>query len=57
MAAMNIDKDRVADSAAPLVLAILSEGENSAYPIIKRVAELSAGKHQWTDGASPENLI
>ena len=47
---MNIQKDLVAASATPLVLAILSEGESYGYAIIKRVAELSDGELQWTDG-------
>ena len=47
---MNIDKDLVAASATPLVLAILGEGESYGYAIIKRVAELSGGELQWTDG-------
>ena len=38
---MDIQKDLVAASATPLVLAILSEGESYGYAIIKRVAELS----------------
>jgi DNA-binding PadR family transcriptional regulator len=46
---VNIDKDLVAASATPLVLAILSEGESYGYAIIKRVAELSGGELQWTD--------
>ena len=47
---MNVGKDLVAASATPLVLAILSEGESYGYAIIKRVAELSGGHLQWTDG-------
>jgi DNA-binding PadR family transcriptional regulator len=47
---MNISKDLVAASTAPLVLAILSEGESYGYAIIKRVGELSGGELQWTDG-------
>jgi DNA-binding PadR family transcriptional regulator len=47
---LNIGKDLVAASATPLVLAILSEGESYGYAIIKRVAELSGGRLQWTDG-------
>jgi DNA-binding PadR family transcriptional regulator len=47
---MDIQKDLVAASATPLVLAILSEGESYGYAIIKRVAELSRGEMQWTDG-------
>ena len=47
---MNISKDLVAASAAPLVLAILAEGDSYGYAIIKRVGELSDGHLQWTDG-------
>ena len=47
---MNIQKDLVAASATPLVLAILSEGESYGYAILKRVTELSGGHLQWTDG-------
>ncbi len=47
---MNIDKDLVAASAAPLVLAILREEESYGYAILKRVEELSGGELQWTDG-------
>jgi DNA-binding PadR family transcriptional regulator len=47
---MFLNKDLVAASATPLVLAILAEGDSYGYAIIKRVAELSAGEWQWTDG-------
>jgi DNA-binding PadR family transcriptional regulator len=47
---VNIDKDLVAASATPLVLAILSEGDSYGYAIIKRVGELSGGQLAWTDG-------
>ena len=47
---MNISKDLVAASAAPLVLAILSAEESYGYAIRKRVAELSGGELEWTDG-------
>ena len=47
---MNIDKDLVAASATPMVLAILSEGESYGYAILKRVRELSNGELDWTDG-------
>jgi PadR family transcriptional regulator PadR len=47
---MNLNKDLVAASATPLVLAILAEGDSYGYAIIKRVAELSGGHLQWTDG-------
>jgi transcriptional regulator len=47
---MDVGKDLVAASATPLVLAILAEGDSYGYAIIKRVAELSGGALQWTDG-------
>jgi DNA-binding PadR family transcriptional regulator len=47
---MDFGKDLVAASATPLVLAILAEGDSYGYAIIKRVAELSGGRLQWTDG-------
>ena len=47
---MQIDKDLVAASATPLVLAILDEGESYGYAILKRVRELSGGELEWTDG-------
>jgi PadR family transcriptional regulator len=47
---MEINKDLVAASATPLVLAILSEGNSYGYAIIKRVGELSRGELTWTDG-------
>jgi PadR family transcriptional regulator PadR len=48
--ALRIDKDLVAASATPLVLAILSEGESYGYAILKRVRALSGGDLEWTDG-------
>ncbi len=47
---MHIDKDLVAASATPLVLAILAEGESYGYAVLKRVRELSGGELEWTDG-------
>ena len=47
---MDINKDLVAASATPLVLAILAEGDTYGYAILKRVNELSGGNLQWTDG-------
>jgi DNA-binding PadR family transcriptional regulator len=47
---IHIDKDLVAASATPLVLAILAEGESYGYAILKRVRELSGGELEWTDG-------
>lgn len=47
---MDINKDLVAASATPLVLAILAEGESYGYAILKRVSDLSGGHLEWTDG-------
>lgn len=47
---MDISKDLIAASAAPLVLAILAEGDSYGYAVIKRVGELSGGRLRWTDG-------
>ena len=47
---MHIDKDLMAASATPLVLAILAEGESYGYAILKRVRALSGGELEWTDG-------
>ncbi|MEZ4647620.1 MAG: helix-turn-helix transcriptional regulator [Candidatus Eisenbacteria bacterium] len=47
---MEINKDLVAASATPLVLAILAEGESYGYAIQKRVGELSGGRLEWSDG-------
>ena len=47
---MDIEKDLVAASATPLVLAILSEGQSYGYAIIRRVGEVSGGELRWTDG-------
>jgi PadR family transcriptional regulator, regulatory protein PadR len=47
---MNINKDLVAATSTPLVLAILAEGDSYGYAILKRVRELSGGELEWTDG-------
>lgn len=47
---MQIDKDLVAASSTPLVLAILRDDESYGYAILKRVRELSGGELEWTDG-------
>jgi PadR family transcriptional regulator, regulatory protein PadR len=47
---MELNKDLVAASATPLVLAILAQGDSYGYAIIKRVTDLSGGHLQWTDG-------
>ena len=47
---MEINKDLVAASSTPIVLAILAEGDSYGYAILKRVRELSGGRMEWTDG-------
>ncbi len=47
---MDINKDLIAASSTPIVLAILAEDDSYGYAIIKRVRELSAGRMDWTDG-------
>ena len=47
---MSINKELVAASSTPLVLAILAEGDSYGYAILKRVRELSGGALEWTDG-------
>jgi DNA-binding PadR family transcriptional regulator len=47
---MEINKDLIAASSTPLVLAILAEGDSYGYAIIQRVRGLSGGHLEWTDG-------
>ena len=47
---MDINKDLMAASSAPIVMAILSGGDSYGYAIIQRVRELSGGRMEWTDG-------
>jgi PadR family transcriptional regulator PadR len=47
---IQINKDLIAASSTPIVLAILAEGDSYGYAIIKRVRELSGGRMEWTDG-------
>lgn len=46
----SIDKDLVGASATPLILSILSRGENYGYEIAKEVRRLSGGEMAWADG-------
>ena len=47
---MEINKDLMAASSTPIVLAILTEGDSYGYAILNRVRELSGGRIDWTDG-------
>ena len=42
--------DLMAAPAMPLVLAVLAEGDNDGYAIVKRVRQLSGGDLDWADG-------
>src|SRR5690606_10330962 len=48
--AMEINKDLIAASSTPIVLAILAESDSYGYAILQRVRELSGGRIAWTDG-------
>jgi PadR family transcriptional regulator, regulatory protein PadR len=47
---MEINKDLIAASSTPIVLAILVEADSYGYAILQRVRELSGGRMEWTDG-------
>jgi DNA-binding PadR family transcriptional regulator len=47
---MDFNKDLVAASSTPIVLAILAEADSYGYAILQRVRELSGGQLEWTDG-------
>ncbi len=47
---MEINKDLIAASSTPIVLAILAEEDSYGYAILMRVRELSKGQMEWTDG-------
>jgi PadR family transcriptional regulator, regulatory protein PadR len=47
---MEINKDLIAASSTPIVLAILAEEDSYGYAILQRVRELSEGRMEWTDG-------
>ena len=47
---IEINKDLIAASSTPIVLAILAEEDSYGYAILRRVRELSGGRMEWTDG-------
>lgn len=47
---MQINKDLIAASSTPMVLAVLAEADSYGYAIIQRVRQLSGGRLEWTDG-------
>jgi PadR family transcriptional regulator, regulatory protein PadR len=47
---MEINKDLIAASSTPIVLAILAEGDSYGYAILQSVRDLSGGRMEWSDG-------
>ncbi|MBI3848790.1 MAG: helix-turn-helix transcriptional regulator [Verrucomicrobia bacterium] len=45
-----LSKELVAASTVPLVLSVLTGGENYGYALIQSVRALSGGKIEWTEG-------
>ena len=45
-----LSKELVAASTVPLVLSVLSRGENYGYQLIQNVREQSGGEIEWTEG-------
>jgi len=45
-----LDKELVAASTEPLILSLLSKGENYGYALIQEVKQMSGDRIQWTDG-------
>ena len=45
-----ISKTLMAASTRPIILAILSRGEDYGYSIIQKVKDISGGSLEWTDG-------
>ena len=45
-----ISKTLMAASTRPIILAILSQGEDYGYSIIQKVKSISGGSLKWTDG-------
>ena len=47
---LEINKDLIAASSTPIVLAILAQTDSYGYAVLNRVRELSGGRMEWTDG-------
>ncbi len=45
-----ISKTLMAASTRPIILAILSRGEDYGYSIIQKVKGITGGRLEWTDG-------
>ena len=47
---IEFNKDLIAASSTPIVLAILADEDSYGYAILQRVREVSRGRMEWTDG-------
>lgn len=47
---MTLNRELIAASTTPLVLAILSRGDGYGYALIKKVREMSGDRIGWSDG-------
>lgn len=47
---MQLPKDLVAASATPLILSVLSSGEDYGYSLLRRIADVSGGQIEWSEG-------
>lgn len=47
---MEINKDLIAASSTPIVLATLAKQESYGYAILRQVQSASAQRMEWTDG-------
>lgn len=47
---MRLTKDLVAASATPIVLGVLSNGEDYGYSILRRITTASGGQLEWSEG-------
>ena len=47
---VNLTKDLVAASATPIILGVLTAGEDYGYSILRRITEASAGRIEWSEG-------
>ncbi len=47
----NVSKELIGASAIPLILTILTEGENYGYEILQRIKEISGGELEWSEGS------
>jgi len=47
---VEINKDLIAASSTPVVLALLAEADSYGYATLQRVPELCGGRMEWTDG-------